>query len=298
MRLYTKRLILKKIPEKYIFSIFTAYRSRMMEVIMFRAYTLIFAISLTLILTATGICQELQLVAGAGPSTKISTLFFTNFQAMPEASGYSFEVPPRSIKHAGGIQASDTYLFGRTGRPLNKKEKALGKGEIFLASIPLSFVAGSDTGVKSLTRLQLRDILSGKIVTWKEVGGADHDIVLIGREKTEAALSVLRNEFPSLDEAKYARVFKRDHQVVNYIKSEQGRYALGFGAKSNFDPEYHIFIEDFSQGINVGLVYDLKNGEHPLITAVKKYAGSTSWHTEVLNSGFLIAVDPETVKKE
>jgi hypothetical protein len=270
----------------------------MMEVIMFRAYTLIYAISLTLILTATGICEELQLVAGAGPSTKIAGLFFTNFQTMPEASGYNFEVPPRSVKHAGGIQASDIYLFGRTGRPLNKKEKALGKDEIFLASIPLSFVAGNGTGVKRLTREQLRDIYTGRVVTWKEIGGADHAIVLVGREKTEAALSVLRNEFPSLDEAKYDRVFKRDHQVVNYIKSEQGRYALGFGAKSNFDPEYHILIEDFSRGVNVGLVYDLKNEENPLIIAVKKYAGSTSWHNEVLNSGFLIAVDSKTVKKE
>lgn len=265
---------------------------------MFRACTLIYAISLTLILTATGICEELQLVAGAGPSTKIATLFFTSFQTMPETSGYSFEVPPRSVKHAGGIQASDTYLFGRTGRPLNKKEKALGKDEIFLASIPLSFVAGSGAGVKRLTRQQLRDIYTGRIVTWKEIGGADHDIVLVGREKTEAALSVLRNEFPSLDEAKYDRVFKRDHQVVNYIKSEQGRYALGFGAKLNFDPEYHILVEDFSRGINVGLVYDLKNAEHPLIIAVKKYAGSTSWYNEVLNSGFLIDVDSKTVKKE
>lgn len=36
--------------------------------------------------------------------------------------------------------------------------------------------------VKSLSRAQLRDIYSGKVTNWKDVGGNDHPVVVIGRD--------------------------------------------------------------------------------------------------------------------
>lgn len=36
--------------------------------------------------------------------------------------------------------------------------------------------------VKSLTKAQLRDLYSGKITSWKEVGGADRPVVVVGRD--------------------------------------------------------------------------------------------------------------------
>ncbi len=66
---------------------------------------------------------EQQVVAGAGPSTKIVKMFFDEFSKIESGEGYEFVVPPKSIKHAGGIRASGKYVFGRTGRPLNEKEK-------------------------------------------------------------------------------------------------------------------------------------------------------------------------------
>lgn len=265
---------------------------------MYRSCLLVIVIILSMFSASPVVCIELQLIAGAGPSTKITTVFFNNFQTLPEAAGYKFEVPPRSTKHAGGIQASGKYLFGRTGRPLKKEEKALGKDEIILGRIPLSFVAGSGSGVKEVSRRQLTDMIKGKITTWNEVGGSDHKILLVGREETEASLTVLVDEFPCLAEANYEIVFKRDHQVVNFLKSEQANYALAFGAKANFDPKYHLRVDGFSQGINVGLVYDLKNQKHPVVVAVKNYATSKPWQNAVLLTDYLIASDTEIDQKK
>jgi phosphate transport system substrate-binding protein len=51
-----------------------------------------------------------------------------------------------------------------------------------LGTVGFAFVANRDCGVKNLTRDQLIAIFSGKATNWKEVGGNDRKIVLIGRE--------------------------------------------------------------------------------------------------------------------
>jgi phosphate transport system substrate-binding protein len=51
-----------------------------------------------------------------------------------------------------------------------------------LGTVGFAFVANNDCGVKNLTREQLAAIFSGKVTNWREVGGNDREIVLIGRE--------------------------------------------------------------------------------------------------------------------
>ncbi len=196
-----------------------------------------FAFAIGLILTAfAGQAQESkrQEVLGAGPSAKVAQLFFKAFEKKAEARGYTFNVEPRSTKHAGGIRASGFYLFGRTGRPLNDKEKSTGKFDIFLAVAPIGFVAGDGAGVSEISILQARDIFLRRVTNWKDVGGSDAPILLVGREKTEAALGVLRLDFPFLDQAEFHKIFSRDHHTVSFLNSDAGRHAIGFGAFKNF----------------------------------------------------------------
>ena len=124
-----------------------------------------------LTLAVSAFSAENQVIVGAGPSTKVVELFVKEFSKQPVAKGYNFVVPPKSAKHAGGINNTARYIFGRTGRPLNDKEKALNKKEIFLARLPISFVAGSKAGVKKLTIAEVEDIFNRKITNWKDVGG-------------------------------------------------------------------------------------------------------------------------------
>ena len=132
-------------------------------VMMTRRFISGFVSVLILALASPALCADKQVIAGAGPSTKAVELFVKEFSKQSAAKGYSFTVPPKSAKHAGGIKNSDDQIFGRTGRPLNDKEKALNKEEIFLARLPISFVVGSKAGVKKLTIAQVEDIFTGKI---------------------------------------------------------------------------------------------------------------------------------------
>ena len=248
------------------------------------------AFAIGLILTAfSGQAQETrrQEVLGGGTSTKIAQLFFKAFEKKPGARGYTFNVDPRSTKHAGGLRASGFYLFGRTGRPLNDKEKSTGKFDIFLAGAPVGFVAGAGAGVSELSFQQARDIFLRRVANWKDVGGADAPIILLGREKTESALGVLRVDFPFLDQTEYHHIFQRDHTVVNFLNSDAGRYAVGFGAFSNFKASRIVRVSGYDPSLQVGLVVDQKNAGHPIVKAVREFAKSAEWLGIVKSAGLL-----------
>lgn len=246
--------------------------------------------AILLINAGPGWALEQQVVAGAGPSTKIVQLFFEGFKTDPAAQNYKFVIPPKSAKHAGGIKCSDKYVFGRTGRPLNSKEKGLNKHELFLAQIPITIVTGSDVGLKSLSLQQIEDIMAGRIANWKEVGGPDAEIVIAGREQTEALFTILKAKYPFFKSAKFSKVFKKDHQIVNFLKSAHGRYAISFGAKPNFEGIEKITmlsIDGFVAGVSVGLVYDESQKEHQLVKAASEYAASETWTGSIKAAGYL-----------
>jgi len=50
-----------------------------------------------------------------------------------------------------------------------------------IAVIPFAAVVNKNVGVDSLTNAQLKDIFSGKIKNWKDVGGKDADIIVVTR---------------------------------------------------------------------------------------------------------------------
>ncbi len=250
---------------------------------MFSIISACFILSLSAVLPCTA--GETQVIAGAGPSTTVVQLFAKNLTV----DGYIFEVPPKSAKHAGGIKNSDEFIFGRTGRPLNDKEKAMNKAEIALARIPIAFAVGSDAEVSTLSLQQLEKVFTGGATAWKDVGGADEPVSTIGREATEALFSVLKKEYPFFSKAKFNSVVKKDHQVVGILRSPQGASTIGFGAKPNFDKAMvdTIAVDGFSVGVSVGLVYDLKNSDHPLIKAAKELAVSDAWAKKVTAANLL-----------
>lgn len=231
---------------------------------------------------------EKIIIMGAGPSTAVVSLFFKHFSNTPAGQAYVFEVVPRSIKHAGGLKASGQHLFGRTGRPLTQDEKALGKEQIFLARIPLAIVVGDGAGVRQISLDQLQQIYRREITNWQQVGGNDVGVILAGREPTEAAFSAIKNTFDFFKRAEFDEVFKRDHQMVNFLESPRGRFALGFGARSNFKEHNILEVTGFSVGLSLGLVYDLKNEHHSLVKSVRDYANSAHWHEQLLSADFYI----------
>lgn len=235
----------------------------------------------------TAIGQETQIVAGAGPSTEICKLFFDGFNKLSEAKGYKFNVMDGSVKHKGGLLNAEKYLFGRTGRPLSNKERALNKDEILLARVPITFSKGLEVGVDNLTMDEVTKIFRKEIVNWKEVGGIDAPILLAGREPSEALYLTLKNEYPFFNEVVFDKVFKNDNEVMTFLMSPDGRHAIAFGAKPNFNSYNLLNVENFESGVSVGLVYDTKNSDSEIVQLAKQYSASKDWKNEVAKTSML-----------
>ena len=238
---------------------------------------------------STSYAVEVQVIAGAGPSTAVVQLFAKTISSQPQVKKYSLRVPPKSAKHAGGIKGSNRFVFGRTGRPLNSKEKAMGKSEIFLGRVPVAIAVGSKVSVSTITLSQLKGIYTGSIINWKQVGGSNNQISIIGREAKEALFSVLKQEYPFFKKSKFKFVVKKDNHVIALLRRTQGEYGIGFGAKPNFAKSSipTLRVEGFSTGVSIGLVYDNKNKNHELVKAAKAFVKSKKWAKAVQTIGMM-----------
>ena len=243
-------------------------------------------LSLCILFSSSGYAKDTLVIAGAGPSTKIVDLFFQNFAKQPAAQNYEFIVPQESIKHAGGIKHSFKNLFGRTGRPLNVPELNYNRKEIFLSMMPISIATGRGITISQLSMRQLEHIFQKRITNWKELGGPDAEIITVGREPTEALFAELKRFYMFFRNPGFDLILNKDHEVVDYLESPNGRYAISFGAKGNLSHLNEIMVgSGLKTGVRLGLVYDKKHEKHPLVLAVKKYVKSDKWKSIVTASG-------------
>jgi len=113
----------------------------------------------------------------------------------------------------------------------------------------------------------------------------------VGREDKEALFSVLKQDYNFFSNAKFMHRFNRDNHVVDYFKQNpESQYAIAFGAQPNFIDVEEINIvkiDGFESGVSLGLVYDVKNADNPVVQAAIKYAGSGEWHDKVIKAGLL-----------
>ncbi len=96
--------------------------------------------------------------------------------------GVSIEI--QQVGTSAGIKNAieGTSEIGMASRDLKDEEKSSGLKETKIALDGIALITHKNNKIKDLTTAQIKDIYTGKITNWKEVGGKDAPIVVVSRE--------------------------------------------------------------------------------------------------------------------
>ncbi|MEG0756682.1 MAG: substrate-binding domain-containing protein, partial [Oscillospiraceae bacterium] len=102
-------------------------------------------------------------------------------QFMAENTGVSVTYDPTGSGSGITAVSEGRADIGLSSRALKDEEAATMTGKT-LALDGIAIIVNNENTVKELTLDQITKIFTGEIANWKDVGGADGPIVLIGRE--------------------------------------------------------------------------------------------------------------------
>ncbi|MCK8061302.1 MULTISPECIES: phosphate ABC transporter substrate-binding protein [unclassified Fusibacter] len=108
------------------------------------------------------------------------------------------KVNVQGVGSSAGVKATDdgSAAIGMASRNLKEAEKAWGIDEYVIAFDGIAVVVHPSNGVKELTTDQVTAIFNGSIKNWNELGGSDHEILVVSREEgsgTRGAFEELMN---------------------------------------------------------------------------------------------------------
>ena len=121
-----------------------------------------------------------------------------------------------------------TCDIGLSSRALKDEEKAAGLKETVLAYDGIAIIVHPDNPVSDLSIEQIAKLYTGEITNWKDVGGKDAEVVLIGRE----AASGTRDGFESItgtkDKCQYRQELTSTGDVITAVS--QNPDAIGYAS--------------------------------------------------------------------
>ena len=180
--------------------------------------------------TASSTAAALSGNVATGGSTSMKNVIAALTEGFAEVEpGVTVSYDPTG-SGAGITGATDKTLdIGLSSRALKDDEKADVEGTT-IALDGIAIIVNNASKVEDLTVDQLKQMFTGEITNWSEVGGDDGEIVLIGRE----AGSGTRDGFESIvdvkDTCKYAQELTATGAVISAV--EANPLAIGYASLS------------------------------------------------------------------
>lgn len=194
-----------------------------------------------LIAALTGCKGDKKTVSTDG-STSMSKVIGALSETFEAENGIS--VTYNATGSGAGIQAVEEGRcdIGLSSRALKDEEKAKGLKETVLALDGIAIIVNPENGIEDIDLETIAKIYTGEIKNWSELGGADSEIVLIGRE----AGSGTRDGFESIadvkDKCAYRQELTSTGDVVTTVASNPA--AIGYASLAS--------IKDSVKALKVG----------------------------------------------
>lgn len=178
---------------------------------------------------------EAEAAPAADLSGSISMVGSTSMEKFANALSESFmekypkvTVTAEFVGSGAGIEAvtNGAADIGNSSRNLKEEEKAAGVVENIVAIDGIAVVVDTANAVEDLTKQQLSDIYSGTVTNWKDVGGNDAPIVVVGRESGSGTRSAFEELLKLEDACKYSNELDSTGAVMAKVASTPG--AIGY----------------------------------------------------------------------
>lgn len=175
-------------------------------------------------------------------SGSISMVGSTSMEKLANALSEAFmekyqdvTVTAEFVGSGAGIEAvtNGTADIGNSSRGLKDEEKAAGVVENVVAIDGIAVCVDPANEVADLTKEQLTNIYNGTITNWKEVGGADEPIIVIGREAGSGTRGAFEELVDLKDACKYANELDSTGAVIAKVASTPG--AIGYASLDALD---------------------------------------------------------------
>ena len=175
-------------------------------------------------------------------SGSISMVGSTSMEKLANALSEAFmeehpdvTVTAEFVGSGAGIEAvtNGTTDIGNSSRSLKDEEKAAGVVENVVAIDGIAVCVDPANEVADLTKEQLTNIYNGTVTNWKEVGGADEPIIVIGREAGSGTRGAFEELVDLVDGCKYANELDSTGAVIAKVASTPG--AIGYASLDALD---------------------------------------------------------------
>lgn len=161
---------------------------------------------------------------------------------MNENKGITFTYNPTGS--GSGIKAVQEGRcdIGLSSRALKAEEKEAGLKETVLAYDGIAIIVNPENPVSDLTLEQIADIYTGRITNWKDLGGNDAEIVLIGREAGSGTRDGFETITGTSDACQYRQELTSTGDVITTVA--QNPNAIGYASLAS--------IKDTVKALSVG----------------------------------------------
>ena len=161
---------------------------------------------------------------------------------MNENKGITFTYNPTGS--GSGIKAVQEGRcdIGLSSRALKAEEKEAGLKETVLAYDGIAIIVNPENPVSDLTLEQIADIYTGRITNWKDLGGNDAEIVLIGREAGSGTRDGFETITGTTDACQYRQELTSTGDVITTVA--QNPDAIGYASLAS--------IKDTVKALSIG----------------------------------------------
>lgn len=122
--------------------------------------------------------------------------------------------------------ASGSIDIANASRNVKDEEKSKGAVENVIALDGIAVIVDANNSVTELTKSELASIYTGEITNWKELGGKDEKIVVLGRENGSGTRDAFEELLEVAEKCKYAQELDSTGAVLAKTASISG--AIGY----------------------------------------------------------------------